>query len=68
MKEVIWICTACGEPAVVEPRPLLNHTYGTARCLSSACKRQRRIFHREVNSDDNQKRLGTGQSHPAKEQ
>jgi hypothetical protein len=51
MKEVIWICTACGEPAVVEPRPLLNHTYGTARCLSTTCKRQRRIFHRETTKE-----------------
>jgi hypothetical protein len=28
---------------------MLDGTYGTATCLSTTCKRKKRIFHKEVN-------------------
>ena len=49
---VQWVCTACGERATVEPTPLIDGSYGSARCISSICKREKRIFHKEVNRDD----------------
>ncbi len=47
----IWICTKCGESAAVEPTRLLDGSYGTARCPSATCKRERRIFHQEIRRD-----------------
>ena len=31
----------------MEPVPLLDGAYGTARCLSPECKREKRIFRKE---------------------
>ena len=42
-----WDCLYCGTPATVEVEPMLDGTYGSARCMSEVCGRAKRVFHLE---------------------
>jgi hypothetical protein len=47
-RERDWVCTLCGErTAGGVPTPLLDGTYGSARCQSPTCNRKKRVFHLE---------------------
>lgn len=46
-----WKCLKCGSPSIIEVEPMLDGTYGSARCMSDICGREKRVFHLEEQPD-----------------
>lgn len=59
-----WVCTKCDTVGNEPEMLLLDNTYGSGRCLSTTCKREKRIFHLEVPKDDEHPRPAISERHP----